>query len=245
MPLAVNQLIGFGAGGGYTAFGSDFDGTNDDMLRGGDLTGSVDGKTALFSGWFSKHSQGSNEILLGNGSFRFEVLFNTSDEVRVNGRNVSGGTILDIRTTATFGSDQSWFHVLSSYDVGTAGRRHIFIDDVEDTNEVAFTNQLVDYTQTEWALGARTDESLRYEGCMSEIYLALEWFDITVEANRRKFISAGKKPVSLGADGSRPTGTAPILYLPKPFGSFQENAGSGGDFTVTGALAACATSPSG
>jgi len=59
----------------------------------------------------------------------------------------------------------------------------------------------------------------------------------------QKFRSAGGKPVSLGSDGSTPTGTAPTVYLKNPFGTFQNNLGGGGNFTVTGTLADDASIP--
>jgi hypothetical protein len=68
--------------------------------------------------------------------------------------------------------------------------------------------------------------------------------DLSVEANRRKFISAAGKPVSLGANGSTPTGSQPIIYLANPTATWQDNLGAGGNFTENGALADAATNPS-
>lgn len=71
--------------------------------------------------------------------------------------------------------------------------------------------------------------------------------DIT-EATRRKFISAEGKPVNLGADGSTPTGTAPVVFFrraPEAAAStFANNLGTGGAFTITGTLTNAGTSPS-
>jgi hypothetical protein len=43
-------------------------------------------------------------------------------------------------------------------------------------------------------------------------------------------------PVSLGADGSTPTGTAPIIFLSGATSSWETNKGSGGGFTENGGL---------
>ena len=52
----------------------------------------------------------------------------------------------------------------------------------------------------------------------------------------RAFLASDGKPANLGADGSTPTGTQPILYLANPFATFQNNLGSGGNFTENGEL---------
>jgi hypothetical protein len=66
-----------------------------------------------------------------------------------------------------------------------------------------------------------------------------------MQANRRLFISATGKPVSLGANGSTPFGTQPAIYLGNPLATWHTNLGAGGGFNVTGgALTAASTSPS-
>ena len=64
------------------------------------------------------------------------------------------------------------------------------------------------------------------------------YIDLSVTANRRKFISASLHPVDRGATGSIPTGTAPIMYQSGAVASWQTNKGTGGGFTLTGALTA-------
>ena len=69
----------------------------------------------------------------------------------------------------------------------------------------------------------------------------------SVVANRRKYITATVKPVDLGSDGSNP-GSQPIVYLSVRSNDaatvFATNKGTGGNFSITGALALAATSPS-
>jgi hypothetical protein len=80
--------------------------------------------------------------------------------------------------------------------------------------------------------------------CLAEVYINLaEYVDLSVEANRRKFISSAGKPVNLGASGSVPTGTAPIMYFKGPASAFPTNLGTGGNFTVTGTLTDGSTNP--
>ena len=88
------------------------------------------------------------------------------------------------------------------------------------------------------------------DGYLADLWIASgQYIDFSVTANRRKFISASGKPVSLGADGSTPTGTAPAVFLRRAPSAdpstFANNLGTGGGpFTITGALTAAPTSPS-
>lgn len=76
--------------------------------------------------------------------------------------------------------------------------------------------------------------------CIGDAWISdtAAFFDLSVEANRRKFIDAAGDPVSLGNNGELPTGTPPQVYLamldgPLPI-SFLTNRGSGGaDFDTT------------
>lgn len=93
------------------------------------------------------------------------------------------------------------------------------------------------------------DNSDSYTGYLADCWVgAGQLLDLSVTANRRKFISASGKPVDLGADGSTPTGTAPAIFLSIPNGgtpaNFANNLGTGGSFAITGALTLAPSSPS-
>lgn len=65
------------------------------------------------------------------------------------------------------------------------------------------------------------------------------FLDLDVEANRRKFADANGFPVSLGANGEKPSGSTPILYVDferVTTGSGPWNKGAGIDFTETGTV---------
>lgn len=81
---------------------------------------------------------------------------------------------------------------------------------------------------------------------LGEAYFAPgQFLDFTVAANRRKFnqfVGGLLLPVSLGTDGSLPTGVAPIIYLHLDNGeaasNFNLNRGSGGNFAwMSGSIA--------
>lgn len=68
------------------------------------------------------------------------------------------------------------------------------------------------------------------DGCLGPYWLDLGRFtDFSVEANRRKFISAVGRPVGLGIYGETPFGLRPDIYMDNPFGELSLNRGSGND----------------
>ncbi len=241
------------SGGNYSANSSKFDGTNDYMLRGGDLTGVNNGKKGIFSCWLNLNGGDASllriytaEATTPDGSNFFTVFRNSSNLFVINATNVSGETnLLSIRTSVTYVSTAKHLHILASWNMASAGSGSIYMNDILDYNEVAFIDGALDYTPGNNAVGSRPNGTQKFNGCLAELYLNLgESLDFSVASNRRKFIDGEKFPVSLGSDGSTPTGTVPDVYLKNAFSSFGTNSAGGGNFTVTGSLEACASKPS-
>lgn len=87
------------------------------------------------------------------------------------------------------------------------------------------------------------------EGKTDTAEIAEFWFstasqiDFSDANNRAKFARNGR-PAYLGTDGSKPTGSQPLIYMKGAASAWATNYGSGGNFTVNGALANAATPPS-
>ena len=240
-----------------TVDSADFDGTNDWLTRGADLTGAADSKSGIVSMWLridggdggSAHLLVNHTVLGGGSGFlRFFVQRVTTNIFRVTGANAAGTTILRLDTVATYTAGATWLHLLISWDLATSAE-HLYVNDVLDLSVVTSTNDSIDHTVADFAIGAQADGTVKFDGCLAEVYFAPgQYLDFSVITNRRKFISSGGKPVYLGADGSTPTGTAPIVYQhlddAEAAANFAVNAGSGGGFTVNGTLATGSTSPS-
>lgn len=86
--------------------------------------------------------------------------------------------------------------------------------------------------------------------CVGDVWFAntASFFDLSVEANRRKFIDGSGNPVDLGATGQLPlSGTTPPMFLhcgvSDPVSAFTVNLGSGGPFTPDLVFGACAVFP--
>lgn len=238
---------------------ADFDGTNDFMSRGADLTGNADGKTGILSLWIrfdgAADGTGFREIFdstwtLGVAEDRFRLQTPVSNVLQVVGLRSTGAATLQLSTVSTFpGADTTWFHFLSSWDVATAGAHNLYLNDVSDKTVDVFANNTIKYTAADWSVGSTpVSGGSKLNGCLAEFYFAPNQFlDFSVTANRRKFISASGKPVFLGADGALPTGTAPLIYLHLGRGetasNFATNRATGGNFSITGALTTGSTAP--
>ena len=239
---------------GYVVDAADFDGTNDYMTRGADLTGNADGKVGLLSFWVRLDGgDGATLDVINNGTGLTQggirCSRNTANVFTVVGRNAAGTARLQLSSNTTTAADAAWRHLLISWDMTDTAKRHFYLNDASVLSVVTYTDDTLDYTKTDFAVGGGTGGAQKMNGCLAEVYFnPAVYMDLSVEANRRKFISATGKPVSLGSDGSTPTGTAPILYQRVADGAaastFATNLGSGGNFTITGSLDVASTSPS-
>lgn len=71
---------------------------------------------------------------------------------------------------------------------------------------------------------------------LARSWLALEAYDLTIQANRDAFFTS-LAPLTLAdikTDGSGPTGTQALDFLPNAYTSVSQNAGSGGNFSIVG-----------
>ena len=228
---------------------ADFDATNDYMARGAGLTGAADSKSGIFAGWLRLDGGNASQLtLLSTASAKVTVRRNSGNTFDIILKNAAGTNILSITTSTSYTSAATWLHILSSWDL-SATTSTLYISDVADQSVTTRTDDTIDYTDTDWTVGALQPGTAKMNGCLAEVYFAPgQYLDFSVITNRRKFISSSLRPVYLGSDGSLPTGTAPLVYFHLDDGeavaNFATNRGTGGDFTITGTLATGSTSPS-
>lgn len=141
----------------------------------------------------------------------------------------------------TWIADGFWHHIICSWDTNHASGSRLFSCVID--RFVTVTGSLDDQGSafavpysalTSWTLSVLEDWGAG--GDLAELWFApgvmLDPTDTTV---LNKFVDTGGNPVDLGADGSTPTGTAPILYLSCQSGTaddFLTNLGSGGGVFV-------------
>ena len=234
---------------------ADFDGTNDFMTTGSGLTGATDVKVGTVMFWFRIDGGDNADMTIfqaattvGGATSRWRVRRTSANIIDIIGSNAAGTTILDIETSTTYTTSATWFQFLASWNLATAAA-HLYINNVDDLTSTTLTDDSIDYTVADWAIGAQASGGTKFNGCLSEVYLALEYVDLSSSANRAKFIATTiNKPMYLGADGSVPTGTAALVYQRVVAGAavttFGTNVGSAEDFVITGTLDLGSTSPS-
>lgn len=234
------------AGAGTSA--AEFDGTNDYLTKTG-LTGAADGGKGIISLWVNTDTDGTAPAIYDqNGQSHVQITIDASNRFSIltsDSTGVQAPIFMRSSTDSVLAAD-GWVHILASWDCTLATPEyHLYISDVEDANTLGSPQQAnIDYTESTYILMARDAAAGKFDGCVAEFYFnQAEFLDFSVEANRRKFIDASGKPVSLGDNGETPTGTSPIIYLKDPYDSFEINSGTGGDFTVVGALTECADAP--
>lgn len=200
----------------------------------------------IFSCWFNYAATSSDANSLLNfesltGTHDFQQIGFSSGAPRILLRDSLKNTLIDV-TADTASNNGAWNHILISWDLTTgntfADDFHMFMNgvDVKPGSASTFTVG----TAVEW--GAGDDFVTQYRmgvvdntGLSASIkhaawYLALDqYLDFSVAANVAKFIDSNGDPVALGADGSRPTGTAPDFYFDNPVATLLTNRGTGGD----------------
>lgn len=229
--------------------GAYFDGSTY-ITRGANLTGLAASKMATFVMWLRPDDPTPGAIDRVFSSNAAGINFNIETDGDGNVAD-QGGSILSATTTTEL-SAAAWTCVLCSFDLSDTAKRHLYYGDVSTAptwstyvnTEIPFQNA------TNWSVGGTTAGAALYSGGVAEFWLKTGvYIDFSVEANRRKFITASGDPQILGANGSAPlSGTLPDVYLSIPYYSaataFLTNRGSGGNYTVAaGALTLTADNP--
>ena len=140
-----------------------------------------------------------------------------------------------------------WYNFLISMDMSSSSNRHVYINDVpvSVTWSTYTVNGTIAWVKNLWYVcgGASSASYMKYD--FAQFYLTNEYLNLSVESNRRKFITSSLKPVDLGSDGSTPTGTSPIVYINGNATTWNAGAndGSGENFTMTGSVTNSSNEP--
>jgi hypothetical protein len=258
----IQQVIA--ALGGYVTAAVDFDGSNDGVTHAGDLTGVAESKVGTFSGWIRLDGgDGSVQVILtnatngGSGSAHIEFpagiaisrWSNNKIYVRTGDPSALGTVFVD--TVNTYTASATWLHILASWDADQAdAKQSLLINGVSDKVVTLRQSITTAYQRgNDWGVGCWPEGSngLKANMCMADIWFDDSYIDFTVQSNVEKFIIGGR-PVFLGDDGSRPTGSQPALFFRRAPGAaastFGTNLGGGGSFSITGTLDECSSNPS-
>jgi hypothetical protein len=227
------------------------------LARGGNLTGIADSKLGILSAWvtplprpvglaycwFNGADVALGSMIVANQNTNTIPQANRFMGVFALG---SAGANQDVGLSGLEAGPYGMVHILAAWDIGlNVGA--LYVNDVLIDNTLnRVLDEVIPYTTaTDWKIGGLIGSVTDAWGPLAEIYFAPgQYLDLTVAANRRKFnalIADRVLPVSLGTDGSTPTGTAPRVYLhldPGEAGqNFSLNRGTGGNFAWNGGIA--------
>ena len=202
------------------------------LTRGAGLTGVSDSQTLIFSALVKSDNTTSYRRVFSNSTGGQHITLQRATgqaQFQFFGANAAGVRVF-LGYSGNFTDDYDWHHVLASVDLSIP-KIHYYIDDVLNNVAPVQINDTIDFTHTDWIVGANDGGGNPWNGGIAQLYFAPgQFLDFSVVSNRRLFISASGKPVSLGMDGSKPTGTAPAIFLRRRK-NFGTNFGTGGDFT--------------
>jgi hypothetical protein len=130
-------------------------------------------------------------------------------------------------------STTEWQTIMFSVDLSDTGKRFAYVNGTAATvNWVSYPNIAYDslLSVDNYGIGSSYAGGDYFDGNMGFLYMSQEYIDFSQEANRLKFFDAFNYPVDLGADGSTPTDTQPLIYMSNDI-HLGTNLGSGGNFT--------------
>lgn len=213
----------------YNPAASTFDGSADYLSRSG-LTGVADGKAATVAFWWKPSSFAVSQYFIDMTSGAFRVLYDDGDDrIEVLGTNSGFSTILNMYSTTGLFVVDKWYHIAVTFDLTNASNRDIQVNGVSVFDAAAtYTNDDLDLTKTDYTVARGIGAFGYVSGELSDV-----WFDDSYTADLSGFYDTTTgKAKDLGVDGSTPTGSQPLIYLPLVASNPGDNRGTGGDFTV-------------
>ena len=198
---------------------------------GADLTGVVNDKLFSCSFWFKRTITGGTDHIWHNDGARFVIRFNTGNRLQVK----DNGTIIFLQTSVITDT-ASWHHFMCSFDLSDTARRHAYVDGVSDAQWVNYTDTNIFFSRSGHAVGSQENSLFNdYDGELADFWWAAnQYIDLGLQGNREKFRDIDGKPVDLASDGSKPTGTQPLVYFKGAASVWNAgtNAGSAQNFTM-------------
>lgn len=174
------------------------DGVTDYMSRSTDLVGNVDSKTFTFSCWLYIGDTTSLPYMLAledAGTNRGYIAVNAgTSALYFVLKNSANTAILNLNTVTA--CSNTFIHIAGSFDMSDTAKRHIYINDNPTSPTwTTYTNDVIDFTSPSWVIGAsKLDGSGTEKQRLSNLFLAYEYIDLSIEANRRIFIDSDGKP---------------------------------------------------
>lgn len=198
--------------------------------------------------WVYTAYSGALQYIIDSGGLgttrQFIRLERSSGNTRLFIRHTSNGASDGITYASAYGKINlsSWNHVVYSFDYST-NNLEVAINDVDlsASNAENGVNTFPGTTTADTNVGILdtgdpTTSGNHLFGCLTEFWMKDEYYDVSVESNRRKFISSNGKPVQLPA--------SPLVYLTGNSSTWTNNGTSNLGTQTIDSISDCATSPS-
>ena len=228
---------GNAGGGAISPIGVSFDGANDYLSRSSDLTNNSDSKTCTFSAWVYLVVTGEQQMLYStdSGDSGFKIYLQTSRLLGIEAFDASS------RALQAQNSIQipvaTWTHILVSMDMANTSNRHVYINDIADGSVTwsTYNDKTIDFTRSTHKVGF--EGSARYvKGRLAGVFLDYTFRNLATASNRRLFIDEDGLYIAPPTTG--------IISLPLASAdTATTNAGTGGNFTLSGVVATANRGP--
>ena len=159
--------------------------------------------------------------------------------IRIIGRAPNGSTDVvnfDMLGTIYVGRNYS---VVFSFDLDDVNKRHAYLNGVSAATFNTYSASDVNLSISSvpaYRIGASVYSTASFiDGHLGNVFFDTRYIDLSQPANLAKFVTGtgiDAKPADLGANGEKPFGTPPLIYLPMYGNNAGKNYGTGGDFMV-------------
>lgn len=212
-----------------------FDGSSLYLTVDEDNSGMTNAKTGTISAWFrAANTYGTGQSIVNSEGQAFRLFINDQGFLNLRAENGSGTAIMN-KTISGEGNtvnDNTWHHVVASWDL-TGTDNHIVLDG-ELIDITTITNDTIYYSR-DWSVGALANGATKFKGHIADVIF---WDDKHIDlANPENVLMfyANSLPVNPDATGGAiDTLGTPVIRLTHDYDTWEENQGSGGDFTVVG-----------
>lgn len=240
MPKALSTYIPYGmrmaAEAEEVAASSGPLGTHDGgtaYLNGLDLAAS-DGTQLTWGMFFKPASTGSNQYYMHGQNGKYQAIHTSSDTMNLTWLDSAFATKFNKNNIGTINiGEWNWF--LASIDTADSANSHLYLNDsaVASLTINAGNFDFGGYDTGVFATNVGASIVTGGEGYF--FYINNDYVDISVLANRRKYVNADGTPNLSGmtSDGSGLTGTTPLVFLRSTYDLIETNAGSAGNYTKT------------
>ncbi len=226
---------------GYTPYAVTFDGSNDYMTVTNSQTGMADGYGFTYSEWL-KPTLGVDGRLMSffvTASLRYYISVLADGRINVQAYS-SGGTLKVSTFTVNPLTASVWTHVYIALSRTTPLTNFYFNGTLTAVTNATWVGNDGNPNDYDNPVSGRYTVGADYTGLNKINSDRCElWWDDTMFDDPTKFRDSGTgKPISLGSDGSTPTGSAPVFYFRGQQDGWAVNYGTGGtNFWVKGAFA--------